>query len=208
MAYTWINGEFVDEGSASVGLRDAGLLYAAGAFTTMRSYGRRVYRLGEHLARLRQSCDALFIPLQYKEDQLVTALHELQRKNELDDARIRLTVTRGSTQQDPVHGPHMVPTVFATAGPVEPYPQAFYDRGITVTVVEPHRLNPYDPQAGHKTLNYFSRLTALRSANGLGAAEALWFSVDRHLQSGSITNVFVVKTSLSTSAAAIVTMAR
>lgn len=198
MAHTWLNGEFIDESTASIGLRDAGLLYAAGIFTTLRSYDRKVYRLREHLARLRHSCEALFIPLQYKDDQLITALHELHARNELNDARLRLTVTRGATQQDPIHGPHMQPTVFATAARVEPYPQDFYDRGITVTVVEPYRLNPYDQQAGHKTLNYFSRLGALRSANALGAAEALWFSTDKYLQSGSITNVFVVKNGIVT----------
>lgn len=193
MPFVWINGNFIEESTASVSLRDTGLLYAAGAFTTMRSYDRKVYRLREHLARLRHSCEALFIPLQFKDDQLITAIHELQKKNELNDARLRLTVTRGMTEHDPLHGPRMTPTVFCTAAQVEPYPQEFYDRGITVTVVEPYRVNPYDQQAGHKTLNYFSRLAALRSANGLGAAEALWFSTDRYLQSGSISNVFVVK---------------
>jgi branched-chain amino acid aminotransferase len=47
-------------------------------------------------------------------------------------------------------------------------------------------------QAGHKTLNYFSRLTALREANSRGAGEAMWFNVHNYLESGSISNVFIV----------------
>lgn len=193
MTQTWINGEFVDEQTASVPLRDAGLLYAAGVFTTMRSFQGRVYRLREHLARLRQSCDALFIPLQYKDDALDEAIHELLRRNQTADARIRLTVTRGTTQQDPVHGMHIQPNVFCSAAPAEPYPEPFYARGMTVVLNDEYKLNPYDPQAGHKTLNYFSRLAALRNANKLGAGESLWFNVHNHLQSGSISNVFIVK---------------
>jgi branched-chain amino acid aminotransferase len=60
-------------------------------------------------------------------------------------------------------------------------------------LIDDQKLNPYDVQAGHKTLNYFSRLSALRQANERGAGEALWFNVHNYLQSGSITNVFVVK---------------
>ncbi|HZN65517.1 MAG TPA: aminotransferase class IV, partial [Tepidisphaeraceae bacterium] len=45
----------------------------------------------------------------------------------------------------------------------------------------------------HKTLNYLSRFAALREANRRRAGEALWFDVHNYLQSGSISNVFVVK---------------
>jgi branched-chain amino acid aminotransferase len=195
MASTWINGRFIDEDDASIPLSDAGLLYAAGVFTTMRSFGGRVYRLSHHLARLRASCEALFIPLQYKDDDLAVAVDELLDRNDLGDARLRLTVTRGTSSQDPIHGQHLQPNVFLTATALTPYPPEFYQRGITATVVDDQKLNPYDLQAGHKTVNYFSRLAALRAANKLGAAEALWFNVHNYLQSGSITNVFIIKNS-------------
>src|SRR4051794_4666454 len=68
MPTVWINGRFDDEAVASVSVRDAGLLHGAGVFTTMRSYGGKVFRLDLHLRRLRDSCEALFIPLQYKDD--------------------------------------------------------------------------------------------------------------------------------------------
>src|SRR5689334_23202300 len=64
---------------------------------------------------------------------------------------------------------------------------------MTVVLLDEQKLNPYDIQAGHKTLNYFSRLAALREANRRAAGEALWFNVHNYLQSGSISNVFLVK---------------
>ena len=85
------------------------------------------------------------------------------------------------------------PTVFLTAAELEPYPEEYYRRRLTVVLLDEQKLNPYDVQAGHKTLNYFSRLSALREANRRGAGEALWFNVHNYLQSGSISNVFVVK---------------
>src|SRR3954447_21075898 len=95
MSTVWINGRFDDEAVASVSVRDAGLLHGAGVFTTMRSYGGRVFRLDQHLRRLRESCDALFIPLQHRDEALAAAVEELLHRNELADARLRLTVTRG-----------------------------------------------------------------------------------------------------------------
>jgi len=193
MPIVWLNGAFVDEAEATVSLRDTGLLHAAGVFTTMRANGGHVFRVDAHLRRLRASCEALFIPLLPKDDALIAAVDELLRRNELGDARLRLTVTRGMAEQDPIHGLRLTPTVFLTAAPLEPYPAEYYAKGLTVVLLDDQKLNPYDVQSGHKTLNYLSRLAALRSANQRGAGEALWFNVHNFLQSGSISNVFVVK---------------
>jgi branched-chain amino acid aminotransferase len=193
MASVWLNGSFVDDSEASLSLRDAGLLYAAGVFTTMRSQGGQVFRLAQHLKRLRDSCEALFIPLTHSDDTLADVVDQLLNRNALRDARLRLTVTRGHAIQDPLHGLRLEPNVFLTATELEPYPEEFYQRGMTVVLIDEQKLNPYDMQAGHKTLNYFSRLAALREANRRGAGEALWFNVHNYLQSGSISNVFVVK---------------
>jgi branched-chain amino acid aminotransferase len=193
MPVVWLNGALADEDSAHVSVRDTGLLHAAGVFTTMRSYGGKVFRLDAHLRRLRDSCEALFIPLQYKDEVLARAAADVLERNGLSDARLRLTVTRGLARQDPLHGLRLEPTAFLTATELEPYPQEYYQRGLTVILNDEQKLNPYDLQAGHKTLNYFSRLAALREANRRSAGEALWFDVHNYLQSGSISNVFVVK---------------
>lgn len=193
MPDVWLNNQFVDESTASLSIRDAGLLHGAGLFTTMRASGGTVFRIADHLRRLRDSCEALFIPLQLKDAAIEAAATELLQRNELSDARLRLTVTRGAMSQDPLHGMRMEPNVFLTAAPFEPYPVEYYQRGLTVILLDEQKLNPYDLQAGHKTLNYFSRLSALREANRRGAGEALWFNVHNYLQSGSISNVFIVE---------------
>src|SRR5688572_20627082 len=97
MPNVWLNGKFLDEADASVSLRDTGLLHAAGVFTTMRSYGGKVFRLTDHLRRLRDSCEALFIPLTYKDEAIAAAATELLAREGLSAARLRLTVTRGTS---------------------------------------------------------------------------------------------------------------
>lgn len=194
MSQVWLNGKFVEEGDASVSLRDTGLLHAAGVFTTMRSYRGRVHRIQQHLKRLRASCEVLFVPLMAKDDELIDTAHELLRRNELSEARLRLTVTRGQASDDPIHGVRLEPNAFITTTALEPYPAEFYEHGMTVMLLDEQRLNAFDIQAGHKTLNYFSRLAGLKSANRSGAGEALWFNAYYNaLESGSITNVFIVR---------------
>jgi branched-chain amino acid aminotransferase len=193
MPHVWFNGQFIDEADAHVSIRDAGLLHGAGVFTTMRSYAGKVFRIENHLQRLRTSCEALFVPLQYKDEVLTHASVELLGRNALSDARLRLTVTRGAVSQDPLHGMRVEPNVFLTAAPLEPYPREYYQKGLTAILLDEQKLNPYDLQAGHKTLDYFSRLAALREANRRGAGEALWFNITNYLQSGSISNVFIVE---------------
>jgi branched-subunit amino acid aminotransferase/4-amino-4-deoxychorismate lyase len=109
---------------------------------------------------------------------------------------MRLTVTRGHASRDPLHGESFRPTCFMTAEELLPYAPEFYERGLTVVVNSEQKLNPYDIQAGHKTLDYFSRFAALREATrrvGGPAGESLWFNVHNFLQSGSISNVFIVE---------------
>ncbi|HWB53030.1 MAG TPA: aminotransferase class IV [Tepidisphaeraceae bacterium] len=188
-----MNGSLIDEASATVSIRDTGLLHATGVFTTMLSRGAQVFRLPQHLSRLRESCQALSIPLKYSDSQLTAAVDDLLAKNSLTDARLRLTVTGGAATEDPLHGMRFDPNCFLTAAQFQSYPTELYERGMTVALLDEQKLNPYDIQAGHKTLNYFSRLAALRWARRRAAGEALWFNVHNYLQSGSISNVFLVK---------------
>ncbi len=193
MASVWLNGQFVDDAEAAIPLNDTGLLHAAGVFTTLRAANGKPFRLTQHLARLRASCDALAIPLLPDDTVITAALTELLNRNDLRDARVRITATRGTSVNDPVRGLRIEPNVFATAAAFEPYPAEFYERGMTVVLLDDQKFNPYDVQSGHKTLNYLSRFTALREASKRGAAEAIWFNVHNYVHSGCISNVFAVK---------------
>jgi branched-chain amino acid aminotransferase len=193
MPDVWFNGEFLDRNAARVDVRDGGFLHGSGVFTTMRASGGRVLMLDAHLARLRRSCEALYVPLPFKDKELAVAAGGLLARNELGEARLRLTVTRGISERDPIHGEIHRPTVLLTAGEMTPYPGDYRDKGMTVVLNSEHKLNPYDFQAGHKTLDYFGRFAALREAARRGAGESLWFDVHNFLQCGSVCNVFIVE---------------
>ena len=182
-----LNGKLVRADAAEVTVSDLGVLYGIGLFETMRSYAGRVFRFRQHLDRLLASAEKLNLPFRREmlpdEERLVALLE----KNDLTDARLRLTVSGGAPAEEGLK--HMVLT---TAVPLEPVPDEYRTRGVTVHVASPVQQST-DPLIGHKTTCYWPRLQALHEAQQRGCAEALWFTETRQLAEGSISNVFVIK---------------
>jgi len=173
MPLIWLNGSFLDETAASVPVNDAGLLYGAGVFTTMQSLRGIVFRLDQHLARVRRSCEILGIGLQYSDDQLRAAATTLLSRNTLNDGRLRLTVTAYAGVLQPASSSQATGsgTVLLSAVPLEPRAAQDYAHGVAITGRENLTANPFDIQSGHKTLNYYSRLRALHAARTQNMAE-------------------------------------
>lgn len=193
MSRLWLNGSLLDADAARISPNDLGLLHGAGVFTTLRARRGEPWQFDRHVARVRDSCGALSIPLTYRDDDLLAAARDLLRANALESARMRLTVTRGVAREDPEHGMVVEPTVLFTTQPLQPYPRELYERGMTVVLLDQWKLNPHDPQAGHKTLDYFSRFAALQFAREHTAQEAIWFNIHNYAQSASLANLLVVK---------------
>jgi branched-chain amino acid aminotransferase len=207
--YIHINGQLLPYESASVAPGDAGLLHGAGLFETMRAKNRRIFRLRQHLDRLTRSAQTLSIPMALAETQLAEMADELLDANGLQDARLRLTITRGDLHAATAADPLPPVTLILSAAQFQPYPPALYEKGMMV-VISPYKQNPENPLTGHKTTSYLDRLLALREAmqvvtspgaappgaritTGPGAGEALWFTAGTStLAEGSISNVFIV----------------
>jgi len=189
----WINGTFISRDDARLSLFDAGVQHGVGLFETLTAHNGKLFRPEAHVARLINSASDLLLTQNLRPDPLVEAMELTLRKNELADARVRLTVTGGDLNLLQSQGKGRVdPTIFIVAQPPTEYPAQFFAEGVLVTIADA-RLNPLDAMAGHKTLNYWPRLMALQSAAGHKAGEAMWFSVTNHLAGGSVSNVFVVK---------------
>ncbi len=190
--FVYFNGQFVPAGTASVSVFDAGLLHGAGLFETMRSYNGCVFRGRQHLERLWHSAEVFRLATPSSMDDLLAGMQELLKRNEVPNARLRLTMTMGNTraavQQEPAAGPNVI----VMAVPLEPYSPRFFDEGTSV-LLSPWRQGKHDITVGHKTLGYMTRLLALRQAQQVGLFEALWFTTDNLLAEGCISNVFVVK---------------
>ncbi len=204
MASVFLNGGFVDRADASVSAFDAGLQHGVGLFETFGvtvADGRaRPERLAQHLSRMVDSAAALGLSESLSASGLREAVELasarfIEEEPEVARWRVRLTVTggdlnmleRGRTGTD-----EQRPTVLITGTPATPYPAEMFERGVGV-VVGDLRLNPLDPFAGHKTLNYWGRLRELQIAAGKHASEAVLFTVTNHVAGGCVSNIILIR---------------
>jgi len=195
--HTYLNGQMVDAGEARIHSSDAGFQHAVGLFETMGVYHGKAFRLEPHLHRLARSAKALGLARQLDLDRLRDAVDQTIARNQLDHARLRLTVTAGqtsllknTTDTAPPEPPE--PTVLIEAHEPTAYDPAYFEKGITATIGPP-AANPFDPTAGHKTLAYWSRLITLRQAAAASAGETIWLYPTNHIASGAVSNIFLVK---------------
>jgi branched-chain amino acid aminotransferase len=212
MATVFLNGRFITMEEARVSAFDAGFQHGVGLFETMSARlgpdGRaEIFRLEQHLERLIASAKALGLTDRLRTHALAEAVAGTVEHSKLERARVRLTITGGDLnlltqararpQQNQEPGEEgakrgIDPTVLIVAQPATQYPPEMFERGVPIVIGET-RLNPLDPLAGHKTLNYWGRLRELQDAAAKGAGEALLLLVTNHLGGGCVSNIFLFK---------------
>ena len=188
----WINGSLVADDKATVSVFDAGLQHGIGLFETMAAHNGRCFRVEQHVDRLIKSASLLRLTDRLHAEPLVAAIQQAVDHSGLSNARVRLTVTGGNLNalQRTGEGPQD-PTIIIAAQPPTEYPESFFANGVAATLA-PGRLNPWDVAAGHKTLNYWSRISALQHAAAVGSGESLWLTPDAHVACGSVSNIFLI----------------
>jgi branched-chain amino acid aminotransferase len=189
----FLNGEYVDKSEAKVSVYDHGLLYGDGIFEGIRAYGGNVFRLREHLVRLYESAQSIFLQIPYSIDEMERIVVETVRRNGLEDAYIRPVVTRGKGDLGLDPWKCQTAQVFVIAEELSMFPKELYERGIDVVTV-PTRRNRSDilsPKV--KSLNYLNNILIRLDAWVAGASEALVLNTEGYVVEGSGENVFIVK---------------
>lgn len=181
------NGQLTPREEFRISPFDAGLLHGAGLFETLRVCNDIPLNLSDHLARLTESGRCLGMNIEL--DEMITAgwIADLLELQNISDARVRITITPGDTLANAAGEL----TMMLSAVPFEPYSPALYEKGMAV-IISPYAQNPLGPLTGHKSTSYLDRLLALREARVVHAGEALWFTPDKFLAEGCVSNVFIV----------------
>ncbi len=192
MAKIVLNGEFIEEHEGRVAINDRGLILGDGVFETMRSYDGRVFRLEAHLARLMDALSAISIEPPFASEELAKMVERLIGENELESARVRLTVTRGKHEGSMGLPSASSPTLIITAAPLPPR--------MTDEAPEPARLITADtrfsennPLTRLKTLGRLPNLAARAQAERAGAHEALILDERGNVACVSTGNFFAVQ---------------
>lgn len=188
MTFVHLNGVLVPAEEARISPFDRGFLLGDAVFETLRAYAGKPHALDAHLARLRGSCEATRIPFP---QELPRAIDALLRANGLDEAAVRITVSRGPGGRGASPQGAGPPTVLITASPVHHRPET-YERGLRLITSRRRRVDAASLEPGMKTTNYLVHVLARIEAEDAGADDALFVDRDGFVVEATQANVFAV----------------
>ena len=185
---TNVNGKLADENDAAISPLDYGLLYGYGLFETMRAEKGRVFRLNRHIARLRAAAKTIDIPMPWSDDELGKMVEETIQANRLDDAYIRLTVTRGVGEPRLDFSDDAKPTIIIVARKLPP------DKTAATKLAVSKGFSAYskDVRTGIKSTNYLVSALAKAEAKELKVDDVILLNENGRVTECSTANIFLV----------------
>jgi branched-chain amino acid aminotransferase len=178
MSLSYWNGRLVPAGEVRIAPDDAGFLFGDGLFETLRVDDGRPRDLSAHLDRLLAGLERQGIDTPEGRCDLGRAVNEVAKTAPRPLARLRITVSRGTTAG---------PTRLIAASPYEPPGEP-----VAAVLLPDCRIDSRSPLAGLKSLCYQTNRVALRRAEAQGAFEALLLNEHGRLAEGSRSNAALV----------------
>lgn len=189
----YLNGRFVAREQAQVSVFDHGFLYGDGIYETMRAYGGKLFLLKKHLARLKHSADAISLKPPLPLDRIGDALNESVSINKLQEAYVRLHISRGPGELGLDPALCAAPTMVIVAKPFHEYPAAYFERGISVAIVATRRNHPLALPPAIKGTNFLNNILAKIEAIKAHAYEGIMLNWEGYVAEGTISNICMVK---------------
>ncbi|MGH7231096.1 MAG: aminotransferase class IV [Nitrospiraceae bacterium] len=189
--WVFLNDRFVSKEAAVISVFDHGFLYGDGVYETLRSYGGRIFMRQAHLSRLRRSGG--LIGLEFPQKDWPSLLRESMRINNLADAYLRITISRGEGDIGLDPALCQRPTVVIIAKPLPSYPSHLYDEGVGLAMVATRRnlATALSPQI--KSLNFLNNILAKQESLRAGAFDGLMLNAEGQITESTTSNVFFVK---------------
>ena len=194
----WMNGELVDWDSANVHVLTHTLHYGNGVFEGIRAYetdnGPAVFRLTPHIERLFRSAKILCIDIPYSVDELVDAVKETVKVNNLPSCYIRPLAYLSYGEM----GLNPLPCSVDVAIAAWPWGAYLGDEGINSGVRmmisswqrhDPNAMPPAAKGCGHYINSQMAKVQAVRA----GYDEAILLSPQGHVSECTGENLFLVR---------------
>lgn len=190
----YMNGKFVDKKDAKVSVFDHGFLYGDGAFEGIRSYKSVVFKLQEHIDRLYETLHTLMLNVPLTRKQMIKAIVDTLKINNLKDAYIRVVVSRGEGDLglDPKKCKGNANIIIIT-DKITLYPKELYAKGLEIITVPTIRNNPEALNPRLKSLNYLNNILAKIEAGNSGFMEAIMLDHMGYVAECTGDNIFIVK---------------
>jgi branched-chain amino acid aminotransferase len=193
-----MNGDFIPWEKANVHVLTHTLHYGLGVFEGIRCYktpkGPAVFRLRDHISRLENSAKLVGMELPYSVGDLIQAVKQTVKKNEIEECYIRPIAFYGYG----VMGLNPAGSKVNVAIAVWPWGtylgEEGLERGIRAKISPWLRIHPriLPPQA-KVVANYANSILAKVDALNSGYDEAILLNIDGNIAEGPGENLFIVK---------------
>lgn len=191
----WINGEIKNLSAAKIVSFHQGLNYGACVYEGIRCYktkrGAGIFRVREHVDRFFYSASALRMNLGYTKSQLISAIKNVIRANNLESAYIRPM----AFYSDAKMGINILNSRVSTILFVWPWKEGTPpDSKVNLHITKYRRLDPETIDIKAKISGYYANgLLGFVDAKESGFDQPLFLDVKGYIAEGAINNVFLVK---------------
>lgn len=189
----WLNGQLVDKADAKISVFDHGVLYGDGVFEGIRIYQKRVFEAQAHIDRLYGSAREIRLAIPHTKQEMIDAMYETLRANDISDGYIRLVVTRGEGTLGLSPFKCAAPTVYIIADQIALYPEEMYEKGMAVIIAKTIRTSASMLKPSIKSMNYLNNIMAKIEAVDAGVAEAIMLNEHGNVAECTGDNLFIVK---------------
>ena len=196
----YLNGSYVPESQAMISVFDRSVQYGDAVYDAARTFGRRPFKLREHIDRLYRSCSYTRMPLRTSPDEMEKQTREVLEHNlpllgPGDETMIWWSVTRGVSSVTRLIGESKDATVIIYTFPV-PFGAfaKWVTRGARVVTPATRRTPPQclDPRA--KVSNRMNHILADMEAKAADPeAYSLMLDISGNIAENSTGNFFFVR---------------
>jgi branched-chain amino acid aminotransferase len=190
----YIDGEYLRESDAKISVFDHVVLYGDGVYDTCCAWGGKVFKLKEHIDRLFESAYAVKIEPPLQKEELKKVVLETVRRNELQDAYVKIILTRGVGEL-PLLSPYgCTPSLIIFA---KPYMRLVggdtHNKGIRVKLASVRRIPDQCLPSKVKSINYQNHVLVRLEANEAGYDDGIEITTDGYVAEAPGYNIFIVK---------------
>ena len=204
----YLNGDYTPLKDAKISVMDRGFIFGDGVYEVVPSYGGKLFRFNDHMARLDRSLAELRItnPLSKNEWRKIAtnliACHariqglegqnqvqnSLKNASESENQIIYIQISRGVAMRDHAMPPGLAPTVFVMCNPMKLPSAQQRAEGVACVTADDFRWE----KAHIKSTSLLGAVFSRQISVDAGALETIMFRGD-HLSEAAASNVWIVK---------------
>jgi len=189
----YVDGKIVSKEDARISVFDHGFLYGDGIFEGIRVYEGNIFRLEQHIDRLYESAQTIMLEIPMTHAELTQATLDTVAASAMQDAYIRLVISRGVGDLGIDPTKCKKPTVVIIVDTITLYPEEFYHKGIPLVTSSVPRVPGVCVDPRIKSLNYLNNILAKIEARNAGVPEALMLNIKGRVAECTADNIFMYK---------------